>query len=79
MLKLGHVLLRGGFFRERPRQHELSLEEGAGVLDQSIERGGHPWDCPVDRMALDVTDLVARVLLIPAAVEVLGDKAELHD
>jgi hypothetical protein len=30
-------------------------------------------------MALDVRDPVARVLFIPAAVEVLGDQAELDD
>ena len=61
MLELRHVLLRRAFFRERPRQHEFGLEDGAGFLDQSIQRGGHPGDRPVDRMALDVTDPVARV------------------
>ena len=61
VLKLSHMLLSGRLLRERPRQHKLRLEDGAGFLDQSIQRGGHPWDCPVDRMALDVTDPVARV------------------
>src|SRR5450759_5907608 len=73
------MLLSGAFFRERPWQHEFGLEHRAGLLDQTIKRGGHPWDCPVDRMALDVTDPMARVELIPAAVEVLGDQPELDD
>ena len=79
VLELGHVLLRGRLLRERPRQHELGLEDGAGFLDQSIQRGGHPGDGPVDRMALDVRDPVAGVEFVPAAVEVLGDEAELDD
>src|SRR5450759_5825047 len=73
------MLLSGAFFRERPWQHEFGLEHRAGLLDQTIKRGGHPWDCPGDRMALDVTDPMARVELIPAAVEVLGDQPELDD
>jgi hypothetical protein len=79
VLELRHMLLRGRLFRKRPRQHEFGLEDGAGFLDQSIQRGGHPGDRPVDRMVLDVTDPVARVLLVPAAVEVLGGEAELDD
>ena len=66
-------------FRERPRQHELGLEHGAGFLDQPIQRGGHPGHGPVDHMALDVADPVAGVELVPAAVEVFGDQAELDD
>ena len=65
--------------RERPWQHELGLEHRAGFLDQSIERGGHPGHRAVDRMTLDVRDPVAGVEFIPAAVEVLGDQAELDD
>ena len=79
VLQLRHVLLRGRLFRERPRQHEFGLEDGAGFLDQSIQRGGHPGDGPVDRMALDVSDPVAGVEFIPAAVEVFRDQAELDD
>ena len=37
------------------------------------------WDRPVDRLALDVTHPVARVELISASIEVLGDQAELDD
>jgi hypothetical protein len=33
VLELGHVLLRGGAFRERPRQYEFGLEHRAGFLD----------------------------------------------
>ncbi|OIQ72940.1 hypothetical protein GALL_454300 [mine drainage metagenome] len=73
------MLLRGRLFRERPRQHELGLEHRAGFLDQTVQRGAHPGQRPVDRVALDVRDAVARVELIPAAVEVLGDEAKLDD
>ena len=79
VLELRHVLLRGRLFRERPRQHEFGLEDGAGFLDQPVQRGGHPGDCSVDRMALDVRDPVAGVEFVPAAVEVFGDQAELDD
>jgi hypothetical protein len=33
----------------------------------------------VDRMALDVTDAMAGLQLVPSAVEVFGDQAELDD
>ena len=33
----------------------------------------------MDRTALDIRDSVAGVLFVPAAVEVLGDQAELND
>ena len=59
VLKLGHVLLGRGLFRERPGQHEFGLEHGTGFPDQSIQRGGHPGDGSVDGMALDVRDPVA--------------------
>jgi hypothetical protein len=61
VLELGHVLLRSGLFRERPRQHELGLEHGAGFLDQTIERGRHPRHRLMDRMALDMINPVTRV------------------
>jgi hypothetical protein len=57
----------------------LASEDCAGFFHQSIQRSSHPGDGPVDGMALDVTDLVTRVQLVPAAVEVLGDQPELDD
>ena len=44
VLELGHVLLGRRFFRERPGQHEFGLEHGAGTLDDSVQRCGHPAD-----------------------------------
>ena len=52
-----------------PGSMNFSLEDGAGFLDQAIQRGGHPGDGSVDgeHMALDVGDAVAGVQLIPAS------------
>jgi len=36
VLKLGHMLLRGPFLRERPRQHELGFEDGSCALDNTV-------------------------------------------
>ena len=56
---VGIRILRGRLFRERPRQHEFGLEDSAGFLDQSIQRGGHPGDRPVNDISLDIAELVA--------------------
>ena len=41
-LQLRHILLGSGFFRERPRQHELGFEHRAACLDAAVESSGHP-------------------------------------
>src|SRR5262249_14031189 len=42
MLQLRHVFLGRGFFRERPRQHELTLEDRVTALDPAVESCHHP-------------------------------------
>ena len=44
VLELGHVFFGRGFLRERPGQHELGLEDGAGLLNHPVEGRRHPAD-----------------------------------
>ena len=79
MLQLRHVFFGGGFFGEGPGQHELGLEHRATGIDQAIQRRRHPFDHRMLDFSLHVLDGKAGVALIPAPVEVLGDRAKLHD
>ena len=91
MLELGHILFDGRFLGERPGQHELAFKDRPGLLDDAVEGGHHPEDGGMPDPLLDVTDAVARVALIPGAVEPLsrgpklgpqdcqrGPRAQLH-
>src|SRR6185369_13256946 len=42
VLQLRRVLLNGGLFRERPRQHEFGLEDRLAGPNASIQRSPHP-------------------------------------
>jgi hypothetical protein len=79
VLQLSHVLFRGCVFRERPRQHELRLEHGVGVLDHAIEGCGDPAVDWMVNLALDVGDDAPGVALVPSKVERLSGDAELDD
>ena len=79
VLQLRHVFFGGGFLRERPGQHELGLEHRATGINQAIQRRRHPFDDGMLDPPLHVLDGVAGVALIPAPVEVLGDRAQLDD
>ena len=79
VLQLRHVLFGGGFFRERPGQHEFGLEHRAAGINQAVEGRGHPFDDGVLDPALHVLDRLPGVALVPAPVEVLGNGAELDD
>ena len=69
----------GGLFRERPREHELRLEDCLGPLYTAIEGGGHPAQHRMANMPLDVRNHLARIGLIPAPIKVLRDQTELDD
>src|SRR5438105_11048650 len=72
------MFLSRRLFGEGPRQHELGLEHSAGLFDDAIERCCHPF---VDGMAyspLDVLDGLTGGALIPGAVQLFGDGAELN-
>jgi hypothetical protein len=72
VLKLGHVLFGSGLLGERPRQHELGLEHGFGVLYNPVEGCRHPRNCRVLAEALYVADAPTRVALVPGSIELFG-------
>jgi hypothetical protein len=79
VLQLRHILLRRRFLRERPWQHELGFEYRTAACDTTVEGRRHP---PEGRMAgplLDVRDDPPSIGLVPAPVELLSGKAELHN
>jgi hypothetical protein len=73
------MLFDGRLFREGPRQHELGFEDGVGAIDDPIHRGRHPPDDGMMEAALDVSDALAGVALVPGPIERLGDDADLDD
>src|SRR5256885_1952860 len=72
MLQLWRILFDGCFFRERPGQHELGLEDGLVSLYTAIEGGGHPAQHRMTDVLLDLGNHPPRICLIPAAIEVFG-------
>jgi hypothetical protein len=54
MLQLRHVFFRCGFLRERPRQHELGLEDCPSRFDPTIEGSCHPPERRMANPALNV-------------------------
>ncbi len=79
VLQLRHVLFGRGFLREGPRQHELGLENSARALDHAVQGRRHPALDRVKNPSLHLVDRLACVAFVPAAVEVLGHRAELDD
>ena len=66
-------------FRERPGQHELGLEHGVEVVDESVEGRRHPSLHRMLDPALTVRDGSSGVALVPGPVERLSGDAELDD
>src|SRR5262245_5570926 len=79
VLDLSHVLFGCGLLRERPRQHEFSLEDCSGPLHESVEGCRHPRNCTVLHQTLNVCDASASVALVPDAVELLRCCPKLHE
>ena len=79
VLNLRHMLRRGSLFRERPRQHELGLENGSGWFNDAVQRGSHPAEHGVPHPPLNVLDHLVRIALVPVPVEVLGRRPKLND
>ena len=79
VLQLGHVLFRRRFFRKGPRQHEFGLEHSAGALNPAIQGCRHPALHGMDNPPLHVGNDLAGIALIPAPIELLGDRAKLND
>ena len=72
MLQLWRILFDRRFFRERPRQHELRLENGAGRVHPAVERRSHPVQSRVADMPLNIDHLMTAVVE-PAPIQVFGD------
>jgi hypothetical protein len=79
MLQLGHILLRSRFLRERPRQHELRLENRPGRLDPAVQGDAQPSERRVPKVPLDVRDHLTGICLIPTTIKILCREAELDD
>ena len=73
MLQLWRILFDCRFFRERPRQHELGLENGAGGFHPAIERRSHPVQGGVTDLPLNVDDELAGIGFVPTPIKVFGD------
>ena len=79
MLQLRHIFLGRGFFRERPGQHELGLEDCSGRLHSAVERSCHPAQHWMPYLSLHVREDLASISLIPASIQPLGGNAKLDD
>jgi hypothetical protein len=79
VLQLRHVLFGGAFLRERPRQHEFGFEHRTTGINQAIQAGRHPFIDEMLDALLHILDGLAGVALVPAAVQVFGNDAELDD
>jgi hypothetical protein len=77
--KLSYVFLRRGLLREAPGQHELGFEHGPAGAHPAIQGRRHPCVNGMLDAALHVTDGIPGIALIPAAVELLGHRAELDN
>ena len=60
VLELRHVFFGGRFLRERPRQHELGLENRLGCLDPAVKRCAHPPDRRMPDLLLEIGDDLPR-------------------
>jgi len=58
---------------------EFGLENRARTLHNAVQRRRHPPLHRVENPPLDLCDGLSGVTLIPAAVEILGDGAELDN
>src|SRR6516165_8521489 len=70
-------LFGGRFLGKGPWQHELGFKYGGGLLDNAVEGRDHPKNGGMPDAALDVADAVARVTLVPGAIELFGGGSEL--
>ena len=79
MLQLRGVFLGGRFFREVPGQHEFGFEHRPACFNPPIQRCRHPAQARVPDVLLHVGNDLAGIGLVPAPIEVFGDRPELDD
>src|SRR5437764_573465 len=70
-------LLGGRCVGEGPGRNDPPLEDCSGLGDNTVEGRDHPEDRRMPDAALDVSDVVARVALVPAPIERLRGSSEL--
>jgi hypothetical protein len=73
------VLLGRGFFRERPREHELGFEHRAAAFDDPVQGRSHPADHRMPDPALDIFDNLPGRALEPSPIELLGREPQLDE
>jgi hypothetical protein len=79
VLQLGRILFCSRLFGERPRKHEFSFEDRAACLDASIKSSAHPAHAGMPNMLLHIGNDLAGIGLVPAAVELFRNSAQLDD
>ena len=62
-----------------PGQHKFGFEDGAGLLDDPIQRCRHPSVDGMPDSLLDVLDGLTRTALVPGAVEFFCGRPKLDD
>lgn len=71
VLDLGHVRCRRCPLLKTTRA-ACGFEDCARLLYDAVKGGGHPGDHPVNDVALDLGNPVARIDLVPTSIEVVG-------
>src|SRR5260370_5176492 len=73
------MLLSRGFLRERPRQHELGLENRPAARDNAIKGRTHPPEHRMTELMLHAFHGLPGIALVPVSVEGFGDESKLDD
>src|ERR1700730_17278979 len=73
------MLLGRGFLRERPREHELGLENRPAARDDAIKGRPHPPEHRMPEAMLDALDGLTGIALVPMTVESFCCGTKLND
>src|SRR6266446_9751334 len=73
------MLLGRGFLRERPREHELGLENRPAARDDAIKGRPHPPEHRMPEAMLDALDGLTGIALVPMTVESFCCETKLND
>src|SRR5260370_23501414 len=73
------MLLSRGFLRERPRQHELGLENRPAARDNAIKGRTHPPEHRMTELMVHAFDGLPGIALVPVSVQGFADESRLDD